>query len=135
MTGVLNAVVAIPVSKRYSVTVGNSLSSYGYNDGTPFGSMSPDATFFGQTIRQVSSSTQEFSIEDMSITMQGSLPQNFFSILQVQDSAGAIRRYLSSAATTFSVFGVEPNLQTFWEWDSDNAAWTATGTRELILFK
>lgn len=133
MTGVLNAVIGGTSPARFTVTIGNQLSFYGFNSAGAWGAIS-SATFRGKTIENVFSGAQVGAEFDIQIVMQTVVPQNFFGFLEVQDTTGAYRRY-TSASATYSNFGSSPVLSS-WVWDSNNPVWTSTspGSRILVLY-
>lgn len=133
MTGVLNAMVGVVSQARYAITIGNNSSFYGFNRADAWGGISADL-FRGKTIENIFSGTQVGSQFDIQIVIQTVVPQNFFGVLQVQDSAGVIRTY-SSVSATYSTFGSSPVL-TAWVWDSNNPVWTSTSPspRALALY-
>lgn len=127
VTGVLHAVIGARSPARYTVTVGNSASFYGYNLSGAFGAIS-SSTFRGKTIENVFSGTQALNEFDIQIAIQTNVPQNFFGILEVQDTTGAYRRY-TSASASYSVVGDNAT----WVWDNNNPVWTSTTPESRIL--
>lgn len=130
MSGVHCVLAAVASPSSYSVTVAQITSGiFGYNP--PSGAISSTA-FKTTTINNVSSRNPSAgSPNDISIVLDGSLAQSFFSALVVQRTDDAVRRY-ATADATFTVFG--GGTLSSWVWDNDDPAWTATGTRFLILY-
>ena len=128
MSGVLGVLAASATSSIYSVTVADLSfgAIWGYNP--PNGAISATA-FKSTTINNVSSHTS--SPRDIGIVLDGALTQSYFSALVVQRTDGAIRRY-ATADASFLVFGGDAFSS--WIWDNNDPAWTATGTRFLILY-
>lgn len=131
MTGVLNAGAGVISPARYTVTIGNSLSFYGYNNAGAFGGISA-TNFRGKTIENVFSGTQVGSEFDIQIAIQTIVPQTFFGVLEVQDTAGTYRRF-TSASASYSTSG---GTLSIWSWDSNTPVWTSTtpSSRALVLY-
>jgi hypothetical protein len=129
VSGVLSALVSSGSALIYSVTVAETSSGiFGYNP--PDGAISSTAVK-SATINNVRSRTASAgSPDDIGIVLDGSLAQSFFSALIVQRTDGTVSQY-STANATFSVFGGGTLSQ--WTWDNNDPAWTAEGTRFLML--
>lgn len=132
MSGVLSALAATGTIQTYSVTVAEIAISgvFGYNpNASPTGAISSTA-FRSTTINNVSARTPAAGSEnDIQLVLDGDLTQSYFAELIVQSTAGAVRRYSTADAT----FGVSGGTLSSWTWDNDDPAWTATGTRFLLL--
>lgn len=134
MSGVLNALVAGGSAASYSVTVADITSGniFGFNDAEAAGAISPTA-FKSAAISSVSSRTAAAgSQNNIQIVLEGSLAQSFFSAVAVQGTDGVVRRY-NTADATFSTFGSAPVLSS-WNWTGTDTAWTAAGTRFVLLY-
>lgn len=125
MTGVAHAVLAGRVSAAFTITMGNSLTFYGYNGGSPFGSISP-STLKGSVISNIMTDTQVGSPRIQILIAGSGKPQNFFSSLQVQDTSGSMVTLTSASAdgylSDFGGFGTH----TIWAWSGTPKIWTAT---------
>jgi hypothetical protein len=116
MTGVLNALAGSASGLRYSVTIGNSGTNYGYNDAVPMGSISPAASYNGVTIRVIAFDSGTFSF-----TLSGTRTQSHFAGLEIQKTDGTIQRLNTSAAN----FDNSSGTVTFWSW-TVSSIWTST---------
>lgn len=127
MTGVLNAMVGVSGGSRYTVTIGNSGNNYGFNDGTPIGSIS-SSSFRGATIRVVS---DDNAGNTFTVTLSGSRVQSFFAGVEIQATNGSIAIFNTPAAI-FNDLGTV----TAWQWTTSNDIWTSTSpaTRFVRLF-
>lgn len=130
MTGAANtAGVNIAASgENFSVTVGNSGTIFGFVSGS-IGAVSP-TSFKGVNI-DAASSDSTVPAYDFSFSLDGggALAQTFFRAVLVQRTDSTWIRY-ETAAASFSV-GTST-----WTWGTGtNRAWTATGTRAIILYR
>lgn len=128
MTGVLNAMVGQGGGLRYSVTVGNSGNNYGYNDGTPIGSISPAASYLGVTIRVCAN---DISGNTFTVTVNGTRAQSFFAGIEIQRTDGTIQIYYTNSA---SLFDASSGTVTIWQWNTASDLWTSAGTRSIRIF-
>lgn len=127
MSGVLHSLIGSSSGgDRYTVTVGNSGDVYGYNDGTPIGSLS-SSTFRGVTIKVVSNNVTD---DTFTVTLSGVQVQSFFGGIEIQRTDGAIQIYNTPDTSTF----VSGPTNTSWQWTMSSDNWTATGTRLVRLF-
>lgn len=128
MTGVLHSLVGSSAGgDRYTVTVGNSGDVYGYNDVIPIGSLSPAATFKGQTIRVISNDVVG---NTFTVTLSGVQVQSFFGGIEIQRTDGAIQIYNTPDTSSFT----SGPINTIWQWTMASDNWTSTGTRTIRLF-
>lgn len=128
MTGILNTMVGTGGGSRYTVTIGNSGNNYGYNDGTPIGSISP-ASYRGVTVRVVSN---DISANTFTVTLNDVQVQSFFTGIEIQKTDGTTQLYYTAAAASF----VSGPLTTAWQWNTASDLWTATSpaTRLIRIF-
>lgn len=127
MTGILNTMVGAGGGSRYTVTIGNSGNNYGYNDGTPIGSISP-ASYREVTIKVVAN---DISANTFTVTLNGDQVQSFFTGIEVQKTDGTMQTYYTSSTSFFS-----GGLTTIWQWNTASDLWTATSpaTRLIRIF-
>lgn len=130
MTGVLNAMVGSAPGFRYTVTIGNSGSLYGYNDSAgPMGAVSP-TTYNGITIRVIA--VDNSGTPSLTFTLSGTRSQSFFAGLEIQKTDGTFLRLHTNSVSSFDS---SSGLVTIWNWVV-SGVWTATSpsTRAVRVF-
>lgn len=131
VSGVLNAFIGAGGGARYTVTIGNSGDNYGYNDGTPIGSISP-TSHRGATIRVVSNNISDgVGGNTFTVTLNGTQVQSFFTGIEIQKTDGTIQTYYTSSVDTFVA-----GATTAWQWNTASDLWTSTSpaTRSIRIF-
>lgn len=113
--------------ENFSVTVGNSGTVFGFVSGS-IGSITP-ASFKGVTIDAAASDTTIPAFDFSFSLNSGALAQTFFRAALVQRTDGTWIRYETAAASFSAGTGT-------WTWGTGSSpAYTATGTRALILYR
>lgn len=119
MSGIaLSSALRSLLSNSYTVNVDDGgIFGLGYSGPNSLGTLSPNTNFRGTTIQTVLSPS--ISGGDVAIQILGTLRQDFFERIVIQNNAGGLVTLFSNATATFTA-----GASTTWIWTSAGEIWT-----------